>query len=51
LTGLWGTVILVTGRRAAAGAVVFEAASEHAFAVVEGLAALGGFSITTVVAA
>jgi CRP-like cAMP-binding protein len=44
---LWGTVILVTGIGAAAGAVVFERASEHAFAVVEGLAAGAMLTVIT----
>jgi CRP-like cAMP-binding protein len=43
---LWGTVILVTGLGAAAGSVVFQQVSEHAFAVVKGLAA--GAMITVI---
>lgn len=47
IAALWGTVILVTGLGAAAGAVVFETASEHAFAVVEGLAAGAMLTVIT----
>ena len=39
ISGLWGTVILVTGLGAALGSVVFQKAPEAAFAIVEGLAA------------
>ena len=35
---LWGTAILVTGLGAAVGSVVFQRASDEAFAIVEGLA-------------
>ncbi len=43
---LWGTVVLVTGLGAAIGAVVFQAAPEEAFSIVEGLAA--GAMITVI---
>jgi CRP-like cAMP-binding protein len=43
---LWGTVILVTGLGAGAGSVMFQQVSEHAFAVVKGLAA--GAMITVI---
>lgn len=44
---LWGTVILVTGLGAAAGSVVFQAAPEQVFAVVEGLAAGAMLTVIT----
>jgi CRP-like cAMP-binding protein len=44
---LWGTVILVTGLGAAAGSVMFQQASEHVFAVVEGLAAGAMLTVIT----
>jgi CRP-like cAMP-binding protein len=47
IAALWGTVILVTGLGAAAGAVVFERAPDHAFAVVEGLAAGAMLTVIT----
>ena len=43
---LWGTVVLITGLGAAIGSVVFQAAPEEAFAIVEGLAA--GAMITVI---
>ena len=44
---LWGTVILVTGLGAAVGSVMFQQASEHVFAVVEGLAAGAMLTVIT----
>jgi CRP-like cAMP-binding protein len=44
---LWGTVILVTGVGAAAGSVLFQQAPDHAFAIVEGLAAGAMLTVIT----
>ena len=47
ISGLWGTVILVTGLGAALGSVVFQKAPEAAFAIVEGLAAGAMLTVIT----
>lgn len=44
---LWGTVVLTTGIGAAAGSVLFQQASAHAFSIVEGLAAGAMLTVIT----
>jgi zinc transporter ZupT len=47
ISGLWGTVILVTGLGAGLGSIVFQRAPEAAFAIVEGLAAGAMLTVIT----